>query len=180
MQTSSLDGGTEPRFAGAVQSSISRRCGRLAASLGVMWSTGLPPTDPPLTLSHGEFIFASLACAVLVFSCDSQGVVCFLVRPVHRYRVRQAVEGGGLHQTHTLPGIACYLRCSGMNSRCGCRQNGLLVSLFYFLFSFTAFLLRLVLSIPESYARPSYIPGCFTIPDLMILRHVLYLGGRLI
>jgi hypothetical protein len=76
-----------------------------------------------------------------------------------RHRVRQAVEGGGLHQTHTLPGIACYLRCSGMNSRCGCRQNGLLVSLFYFLSSFTAFLLRLILSIPESYTRLSYIPG---------------------
>lgn len=98
-----------------------------------------------------------------------------------RHRVRQAVEGGGLHQTHTLPGIACYLRCSGMDSRCGCRQNGLLVSLFYFLFSFTAFLLRLILSIPESYTRLSYIPGGrFTIPDLMILRHVLCLGGRLI
>ena len=97
-----------------------------------------------------------------------------------RHRVRQAVEGGGLHQTHTLPGIACYLRCSGMDSRCGCRQNGLLVSLFYFLFSFTAFLLRLILSIPESYTRLSYIPGRFTIPDLMILRHVLCLGGRLI
>ena len=88
MQTSSLDGGTEPRFAGAVQSPISRRCGRLAASLGVMWSTYLPPTDPPLTLSHGEFIFASLACAVLVFSCDFQGVVCFLVRPVDIEYVR--------------------------------------------------------------------------------------------
>jgi hypothetical protein len=113
-----------------------------------------------------------------VFSCDSQGVVGFLVRPVHQHRVRQAVEVAGY--TKLMPcqaAFACYLRCSGMRGLvvgvakrvgwCLCSISCSLSPPFFYA-SF---------SVCESYMRhSSYIPGRFTNPDLMILRHVATLG----
>jgi hypothetical protein len=77
----------------------------------------------------GNFIFAS-SLALLVFSCDLLEAWFVLVRPVHRvHRVRQAVWR--VTPNSCLAKLACYLRCSGMNSEVGsfrCRKRVLVVA----------------------------------------------------
>lgn len=115
MREDAEDGRTNRGFTGAVQSSISRRCGparlrfslSLSLSLGVMWPRVC--TNPPLICRTGNTfsIFASVrfSCVLL---CDSLD----LVRP--RLSPSSTIEfvrlRGGLHQTHTLPGGHAFIR----------------------------------------------------------------------
>jgi hypothetical protein len=138
----------------------------LAASLGVMWSTCLPPTDPlssPGPCRTGNFHLRIARLQRSLCSRATPKAWPVLVRPVHRlWRWR-------VTPNPYLARPACYLRCSGMNRRCRCRKTVVGVS-FYFL------LLLHRPSFQPHFHLSSYIPRRFTNPDLMILRHVLYLG----
>jgi hypothetical protein len=100
----------------------------LAASLGVMWSTCLPPTDPlssPGPCRTGSFHLRIARLQRSLCSRATPKAWLVLVRPVHRlWRWR-------VTPNPYLARPACYLRCSGMNRRCRCRKTVVGVSVLF-------------------------------------------------